>query len=374
LVKQDGSIVKCEGSHSIDKMYQIRYHSNDGTNKVKYSDNMSYGETILESNTFENAGIFEGWAVKPNGEVKYADKDKITVVPEDTKLETVSGEATNVLDLYAVWRKEMILVSFDIIYGSEYAAPHKTLKQKQLIPNCVSVEKSASVEVVAKPVEPADRYVGTVSCTNGVAASITHGSQVTENGFITRSDTVKVTNNSNGQKDSVCTIKYTPKWQGISYGEYTESDGIIKYGGLEWTFKKDWGDNVGIIQGIEDYYAVEKYLIEFKVIDEIEIKEGITFNDYNNKIKGEYLFLAITEEEVREKLFDMLNKTFPNIPKDVINVKGDVGNQIKLDLNERDEYDNTYPRLFYIKNSKVVKSSEVFDENSFLNFKNELNG
>ena len=255
LVKNDGSIVKCEGSHLIDKMYKIRYHSNDASNKVKYSDNLSYGDTVLESNTFTNDGVFEGWAVKSSGGVKYIDKDKITVLPEDTKVERIDGKDVNVIDLYAVWRKKVISVSFDIVYGTEYAQPHATLKAKQLIPASISVEKSSTVSVSAKPASPADRYEGSVSCTNGVEASIIQGSVVTRDGFATRTDTINVTNNSNVETGSVCTIKYTPKWQGIPYGNYVSSDDPIEYGGLKWTFKKDWGNNVGMVSNSKSKYS-----------------------------------------------------------------------------------------------------------------------
>ena len=126
-----GSIVKCEGSHLIDKMYKIRYHSNDASNKVKYSDNLSYGDTVLESNTFTNDGVFEGWAVKSSGGVKYIDKDKITVLPEDTKVERIDGKDVNVIDLYAVWRKKLISVSFDIVYGTEASKTYILMSKRK---------------------------------------------------------------------------------------------------------------------------------------------------------------------------------------------------------------------------------------------------
>ena len=133
------------------------------------------------------------------------------------------------------------------------------------------------------------------------------------------------------------------------------------------------GEYAGIIQGIEDYYVVEEFLIEFKVIERVEIKENITFNDYNDKINGEYLLLTITEEEAREKYFDLLDKAFPNIEKDVVNIKGNVGKKIKKDIIKKYKYDNIYPRIFYFKNGKVVKSDVVFDEDSLMYFKSQLN-
>lgn len=131
-------------------------------------------------------------------------------------------------------------------------------------------------------------------------------------------------------------------------------------------------ENVGVIQGIDEYSSLENYFIEVKVIDKIEIKEEVTLETYNQNIKGEYLLLTITTEKHRKTISDNMKKVFPDINQDTINIKSDIGNEIMKDISKRANIDIFYPQVFYIKDGKVIKNTEVYEEETFIELKKEI--
>ena len=147
--------------------------------------------------------------------------------------------------MYAVWVAKTKSISFSLTYNtSTYSGPssaYSTSSYQTLSKSSTTLSYGTSESITASPAYPDDRYTGSVSCTNGITATLTAGSGTTD-----RTDTIKVTNNSDSTTSSVCTIKYTPKWQGIAYGSYTAGNNLT-YAGSTWTIKADNGANTGLV-------------------------------------------------------------------------------------------------------------------------------
>ena len=118
---------------------------------------------------------------------------------------------------------------------------------------------------------------------------------------------------------------------------------------------------------LETYYSITFSFVPYE--KDIDIRYDIYSNEKGALPCYLALLYDINTKEVR-MCYDCQSKIIKE--KDVINFKGNVGMQIKADINKRIEYDATYPRLFYIKNGEVLKTDEVFDESSLINFKNEI--
>ena len=145
----------------------------------------------------------------------------------------------------AVWTAKTKSISFQITYDtSTFSGPssaYSTSTYQTLSKSSTTLRYGTNERITASPAYPDDRYTGSVSCTNGITATLTVGSGTTD-----RTDTIKVTNNSDSTTSSVCTIKYTPKWQGIAYGSYTAGNNLT-YAGSTWTIKADNGANTGLV-------------------------------------------------------------------------------------------------------------------------------
>ena len=145
----------------------------------------------------------------------------------------------------AVWTAKTKSISFQITYDtSTFSGPssaYSTSTYQTLSKSSTTLRYGTNERITASPAYPDDRYTGSVSCTNGITATLTAGSGTTD-----RTDTIKVTNNSDSTTSSVCTIKYTPKWEGIAYGSYTAGNNLT-YAGSTWTIKADNGANTGLV-------------------------------------------------------------------------------------------------------------------------------
>ena len=145
----------------------------------------------------------------------------------------------------AVWTAKTKSISFQITYDtSTFSGPssaYSTSTYQTLSKSSTTLRYGTNERITASPAYPDDRYTGSVSCTNGITATLTVGSGTTD-----RTDTIKVTNNSDSTTSSVCTIKYTPKWEGIAYGSYTAGNNLT-YAGSTWTIKADNGANTGLV-------------------------------------------------------------------------------------------------------------------------------
>lgn len=156
---------------------------------------------------------------------------------------TVAADGSTTINYYYTRKSKSI--TFKIAYDtSTYRGPsshYSSSTYQSLSKTSTTLNYGGSETMTASPAYPDDRYVGSVSCSEGITSSITTGS-----GTTSRTDSIKVTNNSNTTTASVCTITYTPKWEGIPYGSYTAND-TLSYAGSSWTIKADNGNNTGLV-------------------------------------------------------------------------------------------------------------------------------
>ena len=184
--------------------------------------------------TVTKTGYTCGYSTSSSGSISYSSGASYT--PSAT-----GSSAT----LYTVCTAKTKSISFSIAYDtSTYSGPsssYSTSSYQTLSKSSTTLNYGASESITASPAYPDDRYTGSVSCTNGITATLTAGSGTTD-----RTDTIKVTNNSDSTTSSVCTIKYTPKWEGIAYGSYTAGNNLT-YAGSTWAIKADNGANTGLV-------------------------------------------------------------------------------------------------------------------------------
>ena len=184
----------------------------------------------------------------------------------------------------AVWTAKTKSISFQITYDtSTFSGPssaYSTSTYQTLSKSSTTLRYGTSESITASPAYPDDRYTGSVSCTNGITATLTAGSGTTD-----RTDTIKVTNNSDSTTSSACTIKYTPKWEGIAYGSYTTDDTTISYSGTTWTVKKDNGNDVGLVLNTNAGSGSYKSDIQSELSTKLSSLSGATttaIDDANN--------------------------------------------------------------------------------------------
>jgi len=133
------------------------------------------------------------------------------------------------------------------------------------------------------------------------------------------------------------------------------------------------GEYKGSIQNQTHFYEIENFLEELQIIKKKEIKEEITYNDYEKNIDSEdYLLLIVSEKDIKEEVSANMKKVFPNIKQNTINKRSTLGEQIIKDLEEKTEVLNVYPQVFYFKNGQVIKNDKAFSESSFTEFKSEV--
>lgn len=133
-----------------------------------------------------------------------------------------------------------IQMRYDTTTYTGPSAEYRTEEYETISKTSTQVLVGESETIQVSPAYPDDRYEGAVSCTNGVSATLTEGT-----GTTTRTDLVTITNNSTNGQNSVCTVTYTPKWEGIGYGSLSSGD-TFTYAGEEWTVTSDNGNNVGL--------------------------------------------------------------------------------------------------------------------------------
>lgn len=90
------------------KSYVIRYHANGGKGTMQDQVIKYDAPTVLSKNLFtKDDHSFMGWALTPNGEVKYIDEQIVVNLLE-----------SGTLDLYAVWAQDSHTVHFDYNGGT----------------------------------------------------------------------------------------------------------------------------------------------------------------------------------------------------------------------------------------------------------------
>lgn len=133
------------------------------------------------------------------------------------------------------------------------------------------------------------------------------------------------------------------------------------------------GKNIGTIMGLDTYSVVENYLDEIGLIKKKEIKETLNQQDFEEKIKSEkYLLLIVGTEEQRKELTELMQQHFASYKYDVISLKSETGQQIKEYIEQNNEVLNEYPQMFYFENNKLIKYQAAYDEETFVEYKNDL--
>ena len=219
-------------------VYTVKYDANTGTGTTMEESYHAYGvSSSLSKNTYTKVGYnFIGWSKNENAETAtYQDGASILNIVDEGETEVT---------LYAVWKLKEKNITINMTYDtSTFSGPssaYSTDEYQTISKSSTKLAFGTNETITASPAYPDDRYTGSVSCTNGITASLTAGS-----GTTTRTDSVVLTNNSDTNTDSVCTITYTPKWQGIAYGTYS-ANGTTTYAGKTWTVKADNGGNTGL--------------------------------------------------------------------------------------------------------------------------------
>lgn len=134
------------------------------------------------------------------------------------------------------------------------------------------------------------------------------------------------------------------------------------------------GKYTGMISGLDSYDNVETYFIEKNIIQKEQINENITFKEYKNNLTNDkYLLLIINNEKNRDNLTKLLEKYFPNHNYDIVNIKSNIGNKIKNDVNKNYKSFNEFPHLMYFKNEKLIHSESVIDDITFETYVDDLN-
>ena len=132
------------------------------------------------------------------------------------------------------------------------------------------------------------------------------------------------------------------------------------------------GTYVGLIGGQASIESIESYLTKLTIIEKEKIKEDLTYEKYKEKIEfDEYYLIAITEEDVREKIELHMKKIFPHVRFDIINIYGDEGSKIITDIKEIVEV-NSYSRIFYFKKGKLIAEDKGATEIHLEQFKEKL--
>ncbi len=125
--------------------------------------------------------------------------------------------------------------------------------------------------------------------------------------------------------------------------------------------------------GLDSYKNVENYLLENKVISKKTLKEEISFEEYKDKFNSEnYLLLIVDNENRRNKSEKLIKKYFKDYPYDIINLNSKIGQKIRENVENEHKALNEYPRIYYFKKGKLVKSNDMANEGDIKNFKNEI--
>lgn len=222
--------------------------STSNTTKTVYmntnSTTTSSQAVTLRSNGFAKTGYsFSKWAAGSTSGTQYASGASYTPG-------VAYNAATFGKTMYAIWTIKSKAITFKIAYDtSTYSGPssgYSTSTYQKISKTSATLNYGGSTTLTTSPAFPDDRYTGSVSCTNGITATIATTSGA---GTTSRTDTTTVKNNSDTTSASVCTITYTPKWQGIAKGSYTAGKTLSAgYGNTTytWTIVSDNTDNVGL--------------------------------------------------------------------------------------------------------------------------------
>ena len=196
----------------------------------------------LTKNIYTRKGyIFLGWSKDKNATTAtYTDEESV---------KNLTGTNNETVNLYAIWKLKSKKITFETKYDtSSFSGPSTSNQTSEKISKTSTNLSYGSSEVIkVNPATPTDRYSVRASCTNNIIAvarniaSSGGGSSTSEYSY-----SIEVMNNSDTTTDSVCTITYTPKWEGVATGTYT-AGATMTYAGKSWTVKSDNGEDIGLV-------------------------------------------------------------------------------------------------------------------------------
>lgn len=134
------------------------------------------------------------------------------------------------------------------------------------------------------------------------------------------------------------------------------------------------GEYVGSCSA-QDYLFLEDCLDKLKIVKKKEIKETIDLEKFKEKIKGEYILFIIGIENIHRPVVKKnANEFFDKYNYDIINRTSNDGKQIYDYIIENYKIGDYYPQVLYFKDSKLVKNSEVFEnEKDYKDFVKNIN-
>lgn len=131
------------------------------------------------------------------------------------------------------------------------------------------------------------------------------------------------------------------------------------------------GKYIGAHIDVNDYQQFKDYLLEKGIIK--QKKESESYTAFIEDIKNEYLFFLIGLDKQDEIVSKNASKVFKETNYDIINVTDKEGKKIFNYLSKEYKVDAIFPQVVYMKNSKLIKSAEVFaTEAYYQEFKNSI--
>lgn len=133
----------------------------------------------------------------------------------------------------------------------------------------------------------------------------------------------------------------------------------------------------GGIIGDFGYNSLENYASEIGFIKKHDIQETLTFDNFKNNLKNEYILVMIGEEKARKIVGEHVPKYFSDYKYDIVNTNSDVGQKILQYILDNYTIGHLFPQALYFKNGKLLLDEVVFDTSDaygdFINEIKELN-
>lgn len=129
----------------------------------------------------------------------------------------------------------------------------------------------------------------------------------------------------------------------------------------------------GIIGGGQSgFEQIENYLNDLDIIEKPTIKNTLTYEEYKeNTNLSEYFIIAITEEDLRQKISSNMKRIFPDTMFDIINIKSTEGEKIIADIKQLTKV-NAYPSIFYFENREFIANGVAARDMHLEQFKQKL--
>ena len=332
--------------------YQVKYDPNGGIGSMENTKHKYGTSKKLSKNTFTREGyVFDGWSKTVNGDIDYVDEQSVK------NLSTTESDVT----LYAIWTQEVAenaSISVEVEHGKTTPAKRTVVKG----------------EAATFTVTPSQGYENpTVSCTNGVTASI-NGNTLTTSAI---------------NENSKCTVVYSLKKYSIKYnangGMGTMSDSQFDYNQIgtlaKNTFTRDGYEFIGwsttsdgnreyideeMIENLsENADAITLYAV-WETIDyniSYELNGGTLSGELENyTIETDDIVLPYPEKDGYE-FAGWTGSNGESLQKDVTIVKGSIGDKNYVANWKDAEYTITYAIDSYGTITGITEEKVGYKEN-----------